>query len=198
MAFLDLVKKRRSVRRYTPTPVPKEAIVRCLEAARFAPSACHSQPWCFVVVDDQSLKEEVARAAFSGPYAMNRFAIEAPVLIVVVRDKSKTFARLGGLFRQVRYNLIDIGIAWEHFVLQAAEEGLGTCWLGWFDENAAKRILRIQKDKKADIMISMGYPADTEFKDKPRKSLEEISRFNHFWSPGWKKLWADGALTCSW
>jgi len=178
MTFLDLVKRRRSVRKYSAKPVPREVITRCIEAARLAPSACNSQPWHFIVVDDQELRKRVAQAAFSGAYSMNSFAGDAPVLVVTVRDKSGYFATLGEFFRGVQYNLIDIGIACEHFVLQAEEDGVGTCWLGWFNEKAVKKILGIPKDKKADIIISMGYPEDGEPRDKIRKPTEEISSFN--------------------
>jgi nitroreductase len=109
---------------------------------------------------------------------MNSFAKNAPVLIVVVREKSRGFAATGGLFRSVQYNLIDIGIACEHFILEAAEDGIGTCWVGWFNERAVKKVLGIPKTKKADIIISMGYPAEGAIRPRIRKSLDEISRFN--------------------
>src|SRR3989338_7816393 len=131
MTFLELVNKRRSVRGYISRPVPKEVIERCLEAARLAPSACNAQPWYFMIVDDPVLKDKVSSAAFSGIYSMNSFAQTAAALVVVVREKSKRAAALGGFYRHTQYNLVDIGIACEHFILQAAEDGVGTCWLGW-------------------------------------------------------------------
>ena len=179
MAFLELVRTRRSTRKYSARPVPRGAIDRCLEAARLAPSACNSQPWYFIVVDDQKLKDEFAGKAFSGIYSMNAFVKDAPVLIAVVTERSNYIAHLGGYFKGVQYSLIDIGIACEHLVLQAEEEKLGTCWLGWFDEKAAKRILGLPKDKKIDIIISMGYSEEAAGADRPRKSLEEIRRFNY-------------------
>jgi nitroreductase len=178
MNFLDLVKKRQSVRKYAPRPVPRDAIERCLEAARLAPSACNSQPWSFIVLDDEGLKNEVAEKAFSGAYKMNSFAKAAPVLIVVVTERSTYFARLGGFFRGTQYNLIDIGIACEHFVLQAAEEGIGACWMGMFHEKAVKKILGVPKDKKIDVIISLGYPATDEIREKIRKPLQEMRKFN--------------------
>jgi nitroreductase len=178
MTFLELVRKRRSVRAYEPARVSRDVLERCLEAARLAPSACNSQPWRFIVVDDPTLKAEVAGAAFTGMYSMNTFAADAPVLIAVVRERSKFAAALGGLFRGVHYALIDVGIACEHLVLQAEEEGLGTCWLGWFNEKAVKRILRLGAKDKVDIMISVGYPAPEDRRDGQRKPLGEITRFN--------------------
>ncbi len=178
MTFLELVKKRRSVRKYSAKPVPREVMDRCLEAARLAPSACNSQPWHFIIVDDKKLKDELTDKVFSGVYSMNSFAKNAPVLIVVVTERSNYIARLGGYFKGVQYSLIDIGIACEHLILQAEEEGLGTCWLGWFNENAVKKILGLPREKKIDIIISMGYPEKAEAPEKARRSLNEIRRFN--------------------
>lgn len=178
MNFLELVKKRRSTRSYLSRPVPRDAIDRCLEAARVAPSACNSQPWSFIVLDDEDFKNRVVEVAFSAPYSLNSFAKKAPVLIVVVTERPKYITKLAGYFRGMQYSLIDIGIACEHLVLQAEEEGIGTCWLGWFNEKAVKKILRIPKRKKVDIIISMGYAESREGIEKEKKSLDKIRRFN--------------------
>ena len=178
MTFLDLVKRRRSVRKYVSKPVPREIVTKCVEAARLAPSACNSQPWYFIIVDDEELKKKLVQAAFSGIYSMNSFAAGAPAFVVTVRDKSGYFARLAGTFRGVEYNLIDIGIACEHFILQAEEDQVGTCWLGWFNEKAVKKVLGIPNNKKVDIIISMGYSDNVEPRDKIRKPTEEICKFN--------------------
>lgn len=179
MRFLELVKRRRSTRKYFTKPVSREVIDRCLEAACLAPSACNSQPWFFIVIDDEKLKNKVSAAAFSGLYSMNSFARKAPVLIIVVTERSSYIARLGGYFRGVQYSLIDIGIVCEHLVLQAEEDGIGSCWLGWFNEGAIKEILGIARDKKIDVIISLGYPQSEERKQKPRKPLSEVRRFNN-------------------
>ncbi|HCP07294.1 MAG TPA: nitroreductase, partial [Synergistaceae bacterium] len=111
MSFLDLVRERRSVRSYRTDPVARDAIDRCLEAARLAPSACNSQPWRFVVVDTPEFLEKFVEAAYSGIHTMNAFARTAPVQIAVVRENAGTAARLGGFVRGVDFTLIDIGIA---------------------------------------------------------------------------------------
>ncbi len=177
MSFLDLVRRRQSERRYSPRAVPREVIERALEAARLAPSACNSQPWSFLVVEGGK-KDELAAAAFSGVYSMNAFAGKAPVLIVAVTERSRFAARLGGQFRGVQYSLIDLGIACEHLVLQAAEDGVGSCWLGWFNEKAAKAVLGLPRDAKVDVILSLGYAAEEKPRDKNRKPLEEIRRFH--------------------
>jgi len=178
MTFLELVKKRTSVRQYGSQSVSREILDRCLEAARLAPSACNSQPWSFIVVDDPELKAKVAEAAFSGMYSMNAFAKAAPVLVVVVRESSTKMATIGGLMRGTQYNLVDVGIVCEHFALQAAEDGVGTCWLGWFNERAVKNILGVPRHQKAEIILSMGYAADARDREQKRKPKNEMSRYN--------------------
>jgi len=179
MPFLDLVNKRKSTRRYSPQKISRETIDRCIEAARLAPSACNSQPWRFIVVDDEGLKNDLADKAFSGVYSLNTFAKSAPVLIVVVTEPSAYAARVGGYIMGIKYNLIDIGIACEHLILQAEQEALGTCWLGWFNEKAVKKILMLRPYEKVDVIISMGHPKeDVDNRAKTRKPLDAIRKFN--------------------
>ncbi len=177
--FPDLANKRASVRRYIDKGVSREDIRLCLEAARLAPSACNSQPWKFVVVDKRRLKDDLCEKAFSGIYKMNAFAKSAPVIVAVVSEKSTFFARIGGRFRGTQYCLMDVGMACEHFALQAAGLGMGTCHLGWFDEKAVKRVLGIPRKKKVDILISVGFFEGTP-RPKNRRPLEEISSYNRY------------------
>lgn len=169
-SFLALANKRYSLRNYADRPVELDKIERCIEAARLAPSACNSQPWEFLVITTPSLREHVAQAAFQGTHKMNTFALKAPVLIAMVRQKSKYIARLAGKLQKVQYSLIDVGIAGEHLALQAAEEGLGTCWLGWFDEKAVKKVLKRPRKEKIDILFSLGYPNPA---DSPREKVRK-------------------------
>jgi len=175
--FLDLVRRRRSVRKYRPDPVPRDALDRCFEAARWAPSACNAQPWSFIAVEDADVRAALGRAAFSGIYAMNRFAAEAPVLVVVLTERSSYAARLGGWLKGTRYCLLDVGIACEHLVLQAAAEGLGACWLGWFSEAGVRRVLGLPRSAKIDVIISMGYPAGPVAAPKARRPLDDVRRY---------------------
>jgi len=179
MALLDLIKHRKSVRNFLDRPVEREKILMCLEAARLAPSACNSQPWKFIVVDDIQLKNKLCAAAFSGIYSINTFCKMAPVIVVVISEKSKFLARIGGMFRGTKYYLIDIGIATEHFVLQAEDLGLGTCWIGWFNEGAVKSILNIPQPKKIDILIALGYyDKEKARSEHGREPIDKISSFN--------------------
>ncbi len=176
-SFLDLCRARQSCRKYDPArPVPRELLERCVEAARLAPSACNSQPWTFLIVDHPARRDRLAAAAFHGVFSMNRFAADAPALVAVVTERSRTLAQMGGALRGVPYRLVDVGIAAEHFVLQAADEGLGTCWLGWFDAPAVKRELRLPRSARLDLLISVGWPLQPP-REKTRKAAAEMSRF---------------------
>ncbi len=181
MAFFDLVKHRKSVRDFLDRPVERKRIMMCLEAARLAPSACNSQPWRFIVVDDKQLKNKLCDAAFSGIYSVNAFCKMAPVLVVVISEKSKFLARIGGMFRGTKYYLIDIGIAIEHFVLQAEDLDLGTCWIGWFNEGAIKPILNIPQREKIDILIALGYYDREKLgSEHGREPIDKTAFFNSY------------------
>jgi len=181
MALLDLLKHRKSIRDFLDRPVEREKIMMCLEAARLAPSACNSQPWKFIVVDDNQLKNRLCAAAFSGIYSFNSFCKTAPVIVVIISEKSKFLTRIGGMFRGTKYYLIDIGIAAEHFVLQAEDLGLGTCWIGWFNERRVKTILNIPQHKKIDIIIALGYYDRTKLgPEHGREPIEKIASFNGY------------------
>ncbi len=178
MKVMDAIKKRRSARKYLNKPVEREKIMECLEAARLAPSACNAQPWKFIVTDETQRKNELAREAFSGIYIVTRFAAKAPVLVAIVSDP-KWLPRAGGTIRKTDFHLTDIGIAGEHFVLRAAELGLGTCWLGWFDAKKAGRVLDVPAGKNVEIMLSLGYPAEeATIGNHQRKTMDEITSFN--------------------
>ncbi|MFC1940715.1 nitroreductase family protein [Chloroflexota bacterium] len=181
MALLDLIKHRKSVGNFLDRPVEREKIMACLEAARLAPSACNSQPWRFIVVDDRQLKDRLCEAAFGGIYFINAFCKTAPVMVVVVSERSRFLARIGEMFRGTKYYLIDIGIACEHFVLQAEELGLGTCWIGWFNERAVKSILNIPERKKIDVLIAVGYYDREKLgTEHGREPMDKIASFNTY------------------
>lgn len=181
MNFLDLVNKRQSCRAYDPNkPVEREKIERCLEAVRLAPSACNAQPWKFVVVDEPGLKKKIATAADARLLGFNRFAKDPPVLVVIVRESANITSKLGTLLKDKPYPLMDIGIAVEHFCLQATSEGLGTCIMGWFDEKKVKELLGIPGKKRAELIISVGYPKTGEIRKKIRKPVEKIRSYNKY------------------
>lgn len=179
MNFIELAQKRQSVRKYSGQPVEIEKIERCIEAARIAPSACNSQPWKYIVVSDPVLKEKVARETFSIVAPFNKFALQAPVIVAVVMEKPTMLSQFGGRVKEKDFYLFDIGISAEHFCLQAAEEGLGTCMLGWFNEKKVMKLLEIPGRKRVGLLITLGYAAE-EPRQKKRKTSSEISSFNKY------------------
>ncbi len=176
--FLELVKKRRSVRKFSGRAVAREKIELCLEAARLAPSACNAQPWRFLVFDDPERKARLCRAACSGIYRNSSFIAGAPVVIAALSTPGKLLPGLAGRFQGKHYPLIDLGIAAEHLVLQAAELGLGTCWVGWFNAPAVKKLLGLPKGENPVVLIPVGYPEAEKPAPTRRKQAEEITAFN--------------------
>ena len=177
MDFSELVKKRQSDRKYLNQPVEKEKIQVCIESARLSPSANNSQPWKFIVVDDYALKEQIADCAAS--LGMNKFTHESPIIVVVVLEKQNILSSVGSVIQDKEYCLLDVGIAANQFCLQAADLGLGSCIIGWFDEKKVKRLLQIDRKKRVPLLISLGYPASPTRK-KTRKPIETISAWNHY------------------
>lgn len=160
-----------------PDPVSREDVLKCLEAARMAPSACNSQPWKFIVVDDKEKLMEMADAAEG--LGMNKFTRGVPVMVAVVLEKMNATARLGSLLKHKDYSMLDLGMAVEHFCLQAADLGLGTCIMGWFDEKRIARLLGVPRRKRIPLIISLGYP-ENPTRRKVRKPVEEISSWNSY------------------
>lgn len=178
MTFLDLARSRRSVRRFASTPVSREVLETCLEAARLAPSACNSQPFRFYVADEKATTRPLFDAALKGPlYRMNAWAQDAPVLVVGTALSSRFPARLGGWFQRLSFNLIDLAIAGEHLVLAATDQGLGSCWIGWFNAQATGKYLKLPRGERAAILFALGYPASGPTAPSRRKPLDEIRRY---------------------
>jgi nitroreductase len=182
MEFLELVNKRRSVRSYDSRPVDRGLLLKCIEAARHAPSACNAQPWKFIIVDDKGLISEIAEKTCSGVYSINKFIKDAATLIAVCSDKEDFIRKVGKYAKGTDYYLVDIGIACEHLILQAEELGIGSCWIGWFDEKMLKKILNVPKEKRIDVIISLGYikPSEGIPSPRPRKELSEIVSYNKY------------------
>ncbi len=176
-SILKISAARRSVRKYRPVPVPRELLDVCLEAARLAPSACNSQPYSFIVVDDPGLKTRLAEAAFGGVYSACKFAAAAPVLAAITGRRQNFTAWAGNQVQGIDFRYMDMGIAGEHFVLAAQELGLGTCWLGWFDKKGAAKALGLPSGERPEILISVGWP-DEDPPPRRRKTPDEFRRYN--------------------
>jgi len=179
--FIELITKRQSVRKYSDKAVEKEKIELCIEAARIAPSASNSQPWKFIVVDKPELKNKVANATFSKLVSFNKFALEAPIIIAIVLEKPRLITQVGGALKKKEFPLIDLGITAEHFCLQAAEVGLGTCMLGWFNHKKIKNLLNIPKGKTIGLIITLGYALEEYTqRQKIRKETNIIMNYNTY------------------
>ena len=176
----DLIKTRRSIRKYLDKKVERKKIQLCVEAARLAPSADNVQPWRFIIIDEPELKNQLAKQAFSGIYSPSKFAAKAPVIIVILAKLNLIAHGIGRQIQGIHYYFIDIGIAGEHLVLQALELGLGTCWIGWFNPRKIRKLLNIPKNYKIASLMSLGYPEQKKSIVKKRKRLENIAWFNGF------------------
>lgn len=180
-ALLELIRKRQSVRRYSDLPVERDKLDRCLEAAMLAPSACNAQPWKFIVVDDPDLVKKVAKETWNILVNFNKFVEQAPVLIVITIENSPIVPKMGKMIKNMDYPYIDVGIAAEHFCLQATAEGLGTCMLGWFNEKPIQKLLNIPKKRKVGLVISLGYePDDYKMREKIRKDISKVVSYNSY------------------
>lgn len=177
--MLEFILRRQSERKYKDKPVEQEKLDRVLEAARMAPSACNAQPWKFVAVTDKELLSRIADAASAKLLGMNTFIGQAPVIIVIVREKPNFSSKVGGTIKSKDYSLIDIGIATENICLQALAEGLGTCIIGWFDEGRLRSILGIPSSKRVELIITLGYAAG-EYRQKKRKPKDETVTYNKY------------------
>jgi len=175
---METIVRRYSVRGYQDKLVEKEKILQIVEAARLAPSTSNVQPWRFVVVEDPGLRDALVEKGM-GLVVPNRWAKEAPVIIVICAHLDWIVHRVGAKVADLQYYLLDIGIAGEHMVLTATEMGLGTCWIGWFREKAIKKILNIPRGWKVAALLTLGYPTEQDAqKPRSRLGLDEILFFN--------------------
>lgn len=162
MEFEKVIEKRRSIRKYKDTPVPKEQLIKILEAARIAPSASHRQPWHFIVVEDKEKIRKLAKSKWA----------EAPVMIVGLADTEAS----------PNWCSNDLGIAIEHMVLEATNLGLGTCWMGQTGrEDLIRGLLDIPDKFRPVAVVPIGVPDETP-SPKERKSLDDIVSWEKFGS----------------
>jgi len=179
--FNTLIQQRQSDRKYTTKAVEQEKLMACLEAGRLAPSASNSQPWTFVVVTNSRLLKELAQAATGPLRSFNNFVKQAPIIVAIVMEKPKIITEVGGRIKNKEYPLIDVGIAAEHICLQATELGLGSCMLGWFDEQKVKTLLSIPDEKNVSLLITLGYiPEGYKHRKKIRKKFDKVVKFNSY------------------
>ena len=171
MDFLTIAQNRQSCRSYDENrPVEQEKLDAILEAVRLAPSACNGQPYHLTVCRGETAKE-VAKATMG--MGMNKFAPQAPVLIVVSEMPYNKSAALGAKVKGNDYRSIDIGIATAYLTAEAAAQGLSTCILGWFDDDTLRNICGLEFP--ARLVITLGYPReDDKLRSKKRKEISEL------------------------
>ncbi len=169
MNFLEIANARQSCRSYDPSrPVEAEKLRAIFEAVRLAPSACNGQPYHFTVCRGD-LAQQVAAAC--GGMGMNKFAKEASVLIVVSEKPYVKTAALGAKLKGNDYRSMDIGIAVAYLTAEAAAQGLGSCILGWLDDEKLRNLCALEGAVR--LVITLGYPTDTP-RSKKRKDLAEL------------------------
>ena len=179
MKLDQILNSRRSVRSFDSRPVNEKDILSIIEAARLAPSACNSQTWRFIFVTQREIIRKICHEAMR-PVIPNKWLEQAPLVIVGCSQLDVIANRIGGRVTGIEYYQIDIGIAMEHMVLKATELGLGTCWIGWFDETHLKGILGIPQKIKVSALLAVGYPKEAPGKKRKRKPTEKIA-FSEKW-----------------
>ena len=174
MDVFEAITTRKSIRSYEATSIPKEKLMKILEAARLAPSAIHVQPWHFIVVTEAERRKELSKGMFA------KFLAQTPVVIVACADTKAS----------PDWCYIDVAIAVENMVLAATGEGLGTCWVGSFDEEKVKALLKIPINYAVVILLAVGYSrekldvAGKLFKVvRGRKKLEDIISAEEYGKP---------------
>lgn len=169
MDFWQAMEARQSVRAFDrQRDVPPDAVTRLLSAATRAPSAGNCQPWHFFVVRDQETKKTLARAALN-----QWFLSDAPVVIVVCADPERSARRYGDRGRYL-YSLQDTAAATENLLLAAVASGLGACWVGAFDEDAAAEALDLSSHLRPVAIVPIGYPAEQPRRETDRLPLDSV------------------------
>ena len=168
MDVLSAIQGRRSIRKYSSKAVEEEKLLKVLEAARLSPSARNQQEWKFIVVKDQATREKLTEA-IGQP-----FVGEAPIILVCCGTNPESIMKCV----PPRYT-VDLSIATAYMILEAYEQGLGTCWLGSFDENKVKEVLGIPEKIRVVSITPLGYPEESP-SPRPRKELEEIISYDKY------------------
>lgn len=174
MNFMEIAKARQSCRAYDKNkPIEKEKLDAVLQAARLAPSACNGQPYHITVCRGDAAKKVAAATMGMG---MNKFAADAPILIVISEEEYVKTAALGAKVKGNDYRSIDIGIAAAYLTAEAAAQGLSTCILGWLDDAKIRKICSLSRP--ARLVITLGYAGQGDaLRPKKRKDIEKLVTF---------------------
>jgi nitroreductase len=169
MELFEAIRTRRSIRAYMPKEVEQEKLDHVLEAARLAPSGANRQAWRFIVIRDAEVRRQLA-----GITRGQDFVADAPVVIAATATDPSVTTGSGEPAHR-----IDIAIAVDHMTLAAHDLGLGTCWIGAFDQRGAEQVLGVPKEAEVVVLLTLGYPAK-EGVFRGRKSIEEIVSYDRY------------------
>lgn len=170
MNVLEAIKGRRSIRAFKSDDLPKETVEKLVEAARWAPSAGNIQPWEFIIIRKPEIKRKLAETALE-----QSFIEDAPIVIVVCANEERS-SQGYGVRGKTLYCIQDTAAAIQNIHLAAYSLGLGTCWIGAFKEEEAKRILKVPDGVRPVAIIPVGYPDESPIQRKRR----EISQIVHY------------------
>lgn len=180
MEFDDVIRQRTSIRSYEPIPVDDSLIQNILENARLSPSWMNRQCWHFVIITDKMIIQEIAKTGI-----INRWLKQAPVIIIACADP-----HLSGENNEIPYYAVDTAIAMQHLILSATNVGLGTCWIGSFDERKIKNLLEIPPRIRIIALTPLGHPKDKKsigdkgrkmfIRSTSRKKIDEIVHWEHW------------------
>jgi nitroreductase len=171
MEFSELIQRRYSVRSYKADPVENDKLSRILEAARLAPTAANRQPFQLIVIHTKGREAELRRMYH------REWAVQAPVIICAVGLTSQGWVRGSD---GKNYTDVDVAIVFDHLVLEAANQGLGTCWIAAFNPDAVRQALELPEDVEPIALTPLGYPADLPPVNKTRKPLAVLVRYEHW------------------
>ncbi len=170
--YFELLEARESCRSFSDQPVEHEKLVRCVEAARLAPSACNSQPWRYLVVTNPALCEKL-RPLVQG-LGMNKFADGCGAFIVVLEEPANLSERAAKLFKSQNFAPIDIGLSVSQLCYAATEQGLSTCILGWLDEKKLHELFSLASNERVRLVLCVGYAVPGDLRKKARKPIEQV------------------------
>lgn len=171
-SFFELIQKRESCRSFSKKSVDNSLILKCIEAARLAPSACNSQPWHFTVVNNTELSKKTAECLQD--FGMNSFTDDCPAFIVITVESETLITRLGEKVQNHEFALINIGLTTAYLSLAATELGLSTCIIGWINNKKLAMLLDLPHPEKIMLVVAIGYSATDTPRTKKRKDLNEI------------------------
>lgn len=178
--LLSLIRRRQSCRNYDRTRiVERDKLIDVLDAAILSPSACNSQPWRYIAVDEPQRVEQLAKCVQDT--GMNKFAQNATAFIIAIEGNQNLTAKVGESIKNQKYSGIDLGLSIAHLVLTATDLGLASCILGWFNERKIKMLLGIPKTRRIRLVVALGYasPGDV-LREKQRKEFDDVVSFNKY------------------